>query len=87
MTFAESTLLQDKISVDPATKGAMFIPVVSGSDKTTVSVMTGHQEYHPVYQSPGVITNAARRGHGVGVLPSSFLPIPKSTFFYATSHE
>jgi len=27
----------------------MFVPVVAGSDKTTVSVATGHQEYHPVY--------------------------------------
>lgn len=61
----------------------MFIPVASGSDKTTVSVMTGHQEYHPVYQSPGVITNAAQCGHGIGVLPSSFLPIPKGTFLDA----
>lgn len=25
----------------------MLVPVISGSDKTTVSVATGHQEYHP----------------------------------------
>lgn len=56
----------------------MFVPVVAGSDKTTVSVATGHQEYHPVYVSPGIITNTARRGHGNGVLPVAFLPIPKS---------
>ena len=56
----------------------MLVPVIAGSDKTTVSVATGHQEYHPVYVSPGVITNTARRGHGVGVLPVAFLPIPKS---------
>ena len=60
----------------------MFVPVIAGSDKTTVSVATGHQEYHPVYISPGNISNTARRGHGNGVLPVAFLPIPKSTFHF-----
>lgn len=67
--------------------GIMFIPIISGSDKTTVSVATGHQEYHPVYQSPGNLTNTARRGHGLGVLPTAFLPIPKSTFQQAISQS
>ena len=49
--------------------GSMLVPVVAGSDKTTVSVATGHQEYHPIYQSPGNLTNTARRGHGNLVLP------------------
>lgn len=57
----------------------MLLAVISGSDKTTVSVATGSQEYHPVYQSPGILTNIARRAHGVGVLPNAMLPIPKST--------
>lgn len=70
---------QDIIAEDPATHGAFFLPVVSGSDKTTVSVGTGHQEYHPVYISPGNITNSARRAHGNGVLPVALLPIPKGT--------
>jgi hypothetical protein len=56
----------------------MLVPVVSGSDKTTVSVAMGHQEYHPVYVSPGIITNTARRGHGNAVMLVAFLPIPKS---------
>lgn len=55
----------------------MLVPVVSGSDKTTVSVATGHQEHHPVYISPGNISNIARRSHREGVLPAAFLPIPK----------
>jgi len=55
----------------------MLVPVVGGSDKTTVSVATGNQEFHPVYDSPGNLTNSARRGHGRGVLPVAFLPIPK----------
>ena len=71
---------QDKIAEDPSTHGAMFVPVVVGSDKTIVSVATGHQEYHPVYMSPGNLTNIARRAQGDAVLPVAFLPIPKSTF-------
>jgi len=64
--------------MDVSTHGAMLIPVVSGSDKMTVSVTTGYQEYHPVYVSPGIITNTARCGHGNAVMPVAFLPIPKS---------
>jgi len=59
----------------------MLVPIIAGSDKTTVSVATGHQEYHPVYQSPGNISNIARCAHNNAVLPVAFLPIPKSTFF------
>ncbi|KAJ7500565.1 hypothetical protein B0H11DRAFT_2155527 [Mycena galericulata] len=69
----------DLIAEDESTHGATFVPVVAGSDKTTVSVATGHQEYHPVYASPGVLTGIARRAHGNGVLPVAFLPIPKTT--------
>ncbi|KAJ3529105.1 hypothetical protein NMY22_g9137 [Coprinellus aureogranulatus] len=58
--------------------GAMLVPIVSGLDKTTVSVATGHQEYHPFYVSAGNLTNVARRGHGNGVVPVAFLPIPKT---------
>jgi hypothetical protein len=70
---------QDEIAKEQSTHGAMFVPVVAGSDKTTVSVATGHQEYHPVYMSPGNLTNIARRAHGNALLPVAFLPIPKST--------
>ncbi|KAJ7824684.1 hypothetical protein B0H13DRAFT_2446949 [Mycena leptocephala] len=69
----------DTIAQDPSAHGTMFVPVVAGSDKTTVSVGTGHQEYHPVYSSPGNLTGIARRAHGNGVLPVAFLPIPKTT--------
>jgi hypothetical protein len=55
----------------------MLVPVVAGSDKTTVSVATGHQAYHPVYASVGNISNTVRRAHGNGVVPFAFLPIPK----------
>ncbi|RXW16236.1 hypothetical protein EST38_g9616 [Candolleomyces aberdarensis] len=67
----------DTIAADQATHGAMVVPIVSGLDKTTVSVATGHQEYHPFYISAGNLTNLARRSHGSGVVPVAFLPIPK----------
>lgn len=77
--WSNSSYFQDTIIKDnPAADGCMLVPVIGGSDKTTVSVATGHQEYHPVYESPGVITNSARRAHGNGVLPVAMLPIPKS---------
>lgn len=78
--------LQDIIAEDPTTHGAMFVPIIAGSDKTTVSVATGHQEYHPVYMSPGILTNTARRARGNAFLPVAFLPIPKSIIFDLLSH-
>ncbi|KAK1222162.1 hypothetical protein PQX77_015008 [Marasmius sp. AFHP31] len=72
----------DTIAADPErceeTRGAMLVPIVLGSDKTTVSVGTGHQEYHPGYISPGNLVNVARRTHGNGLLPFMFFPIPKT---------
>jgi hypothetical protein len=41
----------------------MFVPVVLGSDKTTVSVATGHNEYYPLYASVGNLHSDARRAH------------------------
>ncbi|KAI9450796.1 hypothetical protein BJY52DRAFT_1125681 [Lactarius psammicola] len=69
----------DELSQDQNNYGAMFVPIVAGSDKTTVSVATGHQEYHPVYISLGNLTNTAQRAHGNSVLPVAFLPIPKTS--------
>ncbi|KAI0288345.1 hypothetical protein B0F90DRAFT_1812777 [Multifurca ochricompacta] len=47
------------------------------SDKTTVSVATGHVEYHPLYLSIGNIHNTVRRAHRNAVVPIAFLAIPK----------
>ncbi len=57
----------------------MYIGVILGSDKTTVSVATGNVEYHPLYISIGNIHNSARRGHRNAVIPIGFLAIPKCT--------
>ncbi|KAF5373561.1 hypothetical protein D9758_000926 [Tetrapyrgos nigripes] len=63
---------------DPATRGSMYCPIILGADKTTVSVATGHVEYHPLYLSIGNLHNSARRGHRNSVVPIGFLAIPKS---------
>ena len=61
------------------THGAMFVPVVMGSDKTTVSVATGQNEYYPLYASVGNVQNQVRRAHRNAVAIIGFLAIPKST--------
>lgn len=55
----------------------MFVPIILGSDKTTVSVATGQNEYYPVYLSIGNIRNNVRRAHRNGVVLLGFLAIPK----------
>lgn len=72
------------ISADPDMHGATFIPIILGSDKTTVSVATGQQEHHPIYLSVGNVRNHAWRAHKDGLVLIGFLPIPKgirSTIF------
>ncbi|KIY61449.1 hypothetical protein CYLTODRAFT_447703 [Cylindrobasidium torrendii FP15055 ss-10] len=69
--------LCDMITKNPALKGVSFMPVVAGSNKTTCSVATGHQSFHPMYQGLGNLDNLARRAHGQGIVPTAFLPMPK----------
>jgi hypothetical protein len=70
---------QDIIVRDPATHGATFVPVILGSDKTTVSVATGQNEYYPLYMSNGLVHNNVRRAHRNAVTLIGFLAIPKSS--------
>ncbi len=58
----------------------MYVPIILGSDKTTVSVATGQNDYHPVYLSIGNVTNATRRAHRNAVTVVAFLAIPKVGF-------
>ncbi|KAI0028625.1 hypothetical protein K488DRAFT_80584 [Vararia minispora EC-137] len=68
----------DKIFADdPSMEGSLYVPAILGSDKTTVSVATGHVEYHPLYLSIGNIHSAVRRAHRNTVIPIGFLAIPK----------
>ncbi len=68
---------KDAISQLPDTLGATLMPIILGADKTTVSVATGNQEFHPLYMSLGNITNDMRRAHREAVVPIGFLAIPK----------
>ena len=56
-------------------KGSMFVLMILGSNKTTVSVTTGHSEYWPLYGSN--IHNNVWQAHSAGVVLIGFLAIPK----------
>ncbi|ETW85029.1 hypothetical protein HETIRDRAFT_308646 [Heterobasidion irregulare TC 32-1] len=77
----------DVIAEDPGTHGAMLVPIVLGADKTTVSVGTGNTEFHPLYISVGNLDNSARRAHGCGLIPLSFLSIPKTCRQFTEDNE
>ncbi|KAH9910902.1 hypothetical protein B0H21DRAFT_782479 [Amylocystis lapponica] len=68
----------DLIAADPSNHGAMFVPLILGSDKTTVSVATGHNEYWPLYMSLGNVFNNVRCAHRIAIVVVGFLAIPKS---------
>ncbi|THG98443.1 hypothetical protein EW026_g3743 [Hermanssonia centrifuga] len=73
----------DLIAVDPEMHGAMFCPLILGSDKTTVSVATGQNDYYPLYMSLGNVWNNVRRAHHNAVVVIAFLAIPKTEKRYA----
>ncbi|KAH9162301.1 hypothetical protein EDB89DRAFT_2079825 [Lactarius sanguifluus] len=75
------------ISNNPETHGAMLVPIILGSDKTTVSVATGHNEYYPVYMSIGNVRNNVRRAHRNAVVLLGFLAIPKTDKRHADDDE
>lgn len=72
------TILQTKIARDPRTHGSAFVPIILGSDKTTVSVATGQTDYYPLYLSIGNLHNNIRRSHRGGVALAGFLAIAQS---------
>ncbi|KAG1737952.1 hypothetical protein EDB19DRAFT_1984357 [Suillus lakei] len=69
----------DKISEDPDTHGSTFVPVILGSDKTTVAVATGQNDYYPLYASIGNVQNNVHRAHRGAVAVIGFLAMPKTT--------
>ena len=60
--------------------GSMFVPIILGSDKTTVSVATRNNEYHPLYLSVGNVQNNVHHAHQDVLVLIGFLAIPKSKF-------
>ncbi|KAG1891996.1 hypothetical protein F4604DRAFT_1565619 [Suillus subluteus] len=73
----------DAISKDPETRGSTLVPIILGSDKTTVSVGTGNNEYYPLYASIGNVRNNVRRAHRDALVIIGFLAIPKTDKKYA----
>ena len=58
----------------------MLTVVALGADKTTVTVSTGNQEFHPIYYMVVNIHNDMRRSHRDAVAPLAFLAIPKGAY-------
>ncbi|KAF8805362.1 hypothetical protein BYT27DRAFT_7243409 [Phlegmacium glaucopus] len=67
----------DEIAKNPENHGATFCPTILGSDKTTVLVATGQNEYYPLYLSNGLVHNNVRRAHRNALTLIAFLAIPK----------
>ncbi|KAG0699126.1 hypothetical protein DFH29DRAFT_983647 [Suillus ampliporus] len=74
----------DKISNDLDTNGLTFVPVILGSDKMTVSVATGANNYYPLYVPIRNVCNNIRRAHHDAVAIFGFLAMPKTTKEYAS---
>ncbi|EGO01373.1 hypothetical protein SERLA73DRAFT_51107 [Serpula lacrymans var. lacrymans S7.3] len=68
----------DIISQDDNTHGSMFVPIILGSNKTTVSVATGQNKYYLIYISIGNVHNSVRRAYQNVLALLGFLSIPKS---------
>ncbi|KAF8898189.1 hypothetical protein CPB85DRAFT_1257048 [Mucidula mucida] len=68
----------DTLAEDENNHGAMLVPVVVGSDKTTVSVATGQNEYYPFYAGIGNVWNNVHKGHHNVIGICAFLAIPKT---------
>ena len=76
---------QDVIAKDPKTHSSMLIPIILGSDRTTVSVTTGQNEYWPIYLSIGNIYNNVHQAHHNSIVLLGFLHIPKGKHCMLTS--
>ncbi|KAG6808987.1 hypothetical protein H0H92_002077 [Tricholoma furcatifolium] len=77
----------DEISQNELLHGATFCPIIMGSDKTTVLVMTGQTEYYLLYISNGLVHNNVRHAHRNGLTLVAFLAIPKADATYKNSDD
>ena len=75
-------LTQNILAENPNCHGAMFVPIILGSDKTTVSIATGQHDYYPIYISNGNVHNDIRCAHAGAVSLLGFLPVPKGWYYY-----
>jgi hypothetical protein len=77
-TLSEHRHSQEILAKDENNHGSIYTPLILGSDKTTVSVATGQNDFYPLYISLGNVQNSARRAHRNAVVLLAFLAIPKS---------
>jgi len=82
--FIQVHFIQNKIAHNPETHGGTFVPIILGSDKTTVSIATGDNEYYPLYASIGNVYNNICQAHCNAVILVSFLAIPKGLSYIAS---
>ncbi|KAG2095439.1 uncharacterized protein F5147DRAFT_747730 [Suillus discolor] len=75
---AVPNILKDTISKNPETHGSALVPIILGSDKTTVSVGTGNNKYYPLYASIGNVCNNVQHAHRDALVIIGFLAIPKT---------
>ncbi|KAI6023178.1 hypothetical protein BKA83DRAFT_4125828 [Pisolithus microcarpus] len=66
----------------PSMVGATLVPIILGSDKTTVSIATGQMDYYPLYLSIGNVHNTTHCAHHDAVVLIAFLAMLKC---YATA--
>ena len=76
LTFGYKDAISE--SMGSNAQGTSFVPVILGSEKTTVSVATGQNEYYPLYVSIGNVRNSVRHMHRNADAVIAFLAIPKS---------
>ncbi|KAM6495351.1 hypothetical protein JOM56_008057 [Amanita muscaria] len=74
----------ERLQTNPTATGAMIVPILLGSDKTTTSVATGDNEYYPLYMSIGNLHNNVRRAHRDSVVVIGFLAIAKSSVAFSS---
>ncbi|KAI5996525.1 hypothetical protein F5J12DRAFT_907094 [Pisolithus orientalis] len=75
----------DIISHDSTMHGSTFIPIILGSDKTTMSVATGQNDYYPLYLSIGNMSNKVCHAHCNSVALIAFLAIPHTDKEHAST--
>ncbi|KAI6009051.1 hypothetical protein EDC04DRAFT_2581766, partial [Pisolithus marmoratus] len=65
------------ISINLLTARATLVPIILGSDKTTVSVATRQMDYYPLYLSIGNVCNTTHHAHCDAVVLIGFLAMMK----------
>ncbi|KIK76929.1 hypothetical protein PAXRUDRAFT_168379 [Paxillus rubicundulus Ve08.2h10] len=73
---------QDDIEKNKEAYGAVFVPIILGSNNTTVSVVMEKNDYWLVYLSIGNVHNNVQHTHHNAVALIAFLAIPKAAKKY-----